>query len=855
MTVDMNALSDRLYADALAAMLRVSGAFCRASTRIAWDDIEPYVRERATVHRADLSATAAEAERALEDARSEWRKIASDDSPLPAISLLARAARKLLQSNGCEMILRVDREEPGREILRWRFVSLALPPGILIAAATDGGSVAPRALRILNPSISPDCPVAQNHLHHAAMSSFEELWASLRLRALTRVGDFTRGLQELRAFCPGLHPGVCLAAKHQAERRPATIDRTARAKHMAEWADLIRQAFVARRVLDRHSWHSDPLASCPDPGCETGKMALRAFLAGRTKPYGASGTAYPWPNDLIALARRYREANALTVLRRLPRVRTGMVRQQAAEERNLLVRAFARFRPEVSQDLSYETLFVQYLRVKTAVFGLLVHSPGAHGLEKFIEHFNQIKVYAPESDALRPPKPDEPGLDVRATEYRVAPDAWLTVLHRDDEIEEVGSEEAHRSEAAWLIHFKRKEADRGLPLYASAIRSMECEAARIAGALDQEPARLRVLRGIDICGVEGWQPLWVSAQTLRRLRIRSRAISARRPGLGLEPLRLTVHAGEDFRWLTSGMRAVAEPFHWKLIERGDRIGHGLAITLDPRSWWKRHEGEVLPVKTFDRLLDLAFLAEYADERTAEQSEWLRLEIERVARGLWPERKDRPTTDFVKTAKEVWRWLGGRLTRRLMETPRWSGDKRHEEWLHRYLWNRSIQQRADKTIQMKLDDEGNDARTGSERNERDLLIKARARLIREVARWQVCIESNPSSNLVVGSLDAMAAQDFLQQRPTRERSRGEETLTWSISTDDPITFSTTLADEYAYAWAGMVLRKDKPYDPSYARALLDEAAETSMRMRFTIPRHDGAGAHRDKRQGRGRARRG
>jgi len=96
----------------------------------------------------------------------------------------------------------------------------------------------------------------------------------------------------------------------------------------------------------------------------------------------------------------------------------------------------------------------------------------------------------------------------------------------------------------------------------------------------------------------------------------------------------------------------------------------------------------------------------------------------------------------------------------------------------------------------------------------------------------------------------AAQDFLQQRPTRDAGL---TLTWTISTDDPITFSTTLADEYAYAWAGMVLRDKNPYDPSYARALLDEAAATSMRMRFTVPRDDRKVTNRDKRKGRDHAR--
>jgi adenosine deaminase len=120
----------------------------------------------------------------------------------------------------------------------------------------------------------------------------------------------------------------------------------------------------------------------------------------------------------------------------------------------------------------------------------------------------------------------------------------------------------------------------------------------------------------------------------------------------------------------------------------------------------------------------------------------------------------------------------------------------------------------------------------------LLTKARKRLIQELARWQIPIESNPSSNLVVASLDAMSSQDFLAQTVERAREAGHETLPWTISTDDPITFATSLADEYAYAWAGMVLREKNPYDPAHARALLDQAAATSMRTRFTVPQDDG-----------------
>ncbi len=230
--------------------------------------------------------------------------------------------------------------------------------------------------------------------------------------------------------------------------------------------------------------------------------------------------------------------------------------------------------------------------------------------------------------------------------------------------------------------------------------------------------------------------------------------------------------------------------------------------------------------------------------TRDQIEWLRRSITAVVRDLRiePGLFLKPSVidiDVVDSAKRLWKTLGSGKTRTIMDRSAWSFDasQRHETWIHRYLWSRSIQKLAADEIPMTLEDDRQGLAIESDRNERDLLVKARKRLITEMARWQVCIESNPSSNLVVGSLDGMMAQDFLHRRPTSPADQeGEETLTWTISTDDPITFSTTLADEYAYAWAGMVLRKDKPYDPAYARALLDEAAATSMRTRFTIASH-------------------
>jgi hypothetical protein len=542
---------------------------------------------------------------------------------------------------------------------------------------------------------------------------------------------------------------------------------------------------------------------------------------------------------------------------------SDFIKHQSMTERHALARAFERVAPtaDESADGLYERVLVQYLRVKTALFSLLVHPPGEHGLANFLDHFLQIKVYAPNADVIVPRPPHEPGLVVSATEYRVAPDAWFKVRRRSEIERREHGATRRASEAGWLIHFKRQSAAKRAPLHIEAVKEMEAKADQIARFLDAQPKQLNQLRGIDICGVEERQPCWVVADTLRRLRSRSQRVAARNPHLRLQPLRLTLHAGEDFRWLTSGVRAVAEPFVWNLIQRGDRIGHGIAITLDPNKWWNLKSRDVVRVKRFDRLLDLAFLADYVERPTRDQREWLRAEITKIVQEMELEpalaqpRSIAIDVDVVDTAKRLWRTLGTPTTRRLMATSKFTADAalRHQQWIFTYLWTRRLHVLGDEEISMRLEPDRGDLLIDSNFSERDLLTEARKKLIRQLASWQICIESNPSSNLVVGSLESMLAQDFLHRRPTSPaEQQGEETLMWTISTDDPITFSTTLADEYAYAWAGMVLRNDKPYDPAYARALLDEAAATSMRTRFTIPADEAKGG--DRRRGRHRIRR-
>ncbi|WES90421.1 antiviral RADAR system adenosine deaminase RdrB [Dickeya fangzhongdai] len=96
----------------------------------------------------------------------------------------------------------------------------------------------------------------------------------------------------------------------------------------------------------------------------------------------------------------------------------------------------------------------------------------------------------------------------------------------------------------------------------------------------------RLVRGYDVAGNENELPVEVFAPVLRVLR------AAKHPSGMFTSIRLphpfiTVHAGEDYSHLLSGLRAIDEAVEFCQLREGDRIGHGLALGVDVNQWARR----------------------------------------------------------------------------------------------------------------------------------------------------------------------------------------------------------------------------------------------------------------------------
>lgn len=104
----------------------------------------------------------------------------------------------------------------------------------------------------------------------------------------------------------------------------------------------------------------------------------------------------------------------------------------------------------------------------------------------------------------------------------------------------------------------------------------------------------KAIRGFDLAGNENELPIEIFAPALRVLRS-AKFSSQGMFGTRIERPFLTVHAGEDFSHLLTGLRNIDEAVVFCGFQQGDRIGHALALGVNPRQWLKRQQTAYLPV--------------------------------------------------------------------------------------------------------------------------------------------------------------------------------------------------------------------------------------------------------------------
>ena len=276
----------------------------------------------------------------------------------------------------------------------------------------------------------------------------------------------------------------------------------------------------------------------------------------------------------------------------------------------------------------------------------------------------------------------------------------------------------------------------------------------------------------------------------------------------LHHLVFTPHAGEDYYHPLSGMRAMDETLRFLDLRAGDRIGHGLAMGIDPSLWFARVGREVAMPRGewldnlvwFRRQLlqipEHAYLVHQLEKEIhihAKETYGTPLQIQDLEHAWelrryplhlarWtPATSPLPRLNLGPLPWPEPHWEKNEDARRL-----WQEDVLAFRWkkpslrTHRVPVSRAVQKRKE-IIQTFTPSEWDEA-----------IRAVQTRWIEEVTNKGIMLEVNPTSNLCISVLQSMEEHPVFRWSPPDEKPKARIV----IGSDDPGVFATELAFEYA-----------------------------------------------------------
>jgi hypothetical protein len=814
----------RLLAEAEAWPL-ISGEAFRAcwlslSTRPLKTEAQTRVENELTEHlRAQARGGSIETMRLLLEAA--WQD--DRDSPNRSIAdYLIALARRHLELRGAEVVLRQNDGLP-RAVEHWRWLSLFLPPDLLIAALFAANdrvalceqvSLSPRFLA----ELLAEQPSAETHLHLGAATTFSSLWTALMtglaFRPCTpKLEDAPFG--DARTFAGYLSIAALTRwfLAHFIRWREA-------ASHARTWSIFEGNLAEARR---------------------TARGAFAWLRGGRRE------LQIPRIRHLYRrLLPRPRHSETWKALEAADPLSAWFSPSDVCSAETSFARCAIRYlASEGGSDREFAELFWQYERVRCKTYQFLVQQPGTAGLDWFTKHYGRISCIQktariPEDRKIELALAGEArGLRLGSLELRTAPAPSAERNRRFLRDVARGAERSRRggrqSEIGVTFHFIKNTTNRlgrgvtepGQPYFGTRcgawFHARRREALALERMLETNPELLLLFRGIDVASVELAVPTWAILPLFARVRAASEkacaALARIRPEWRPAPIRATPHAGEEYRRLAEGLRRIHELIEFGAIHPGDRIGHGLALGHDPSRWSVELGVCVQPAE--DRLDDLLWeLDRYGRGDFApphSRTEVVRAEIRRLALAIYGGQERATAEDLLDARRRrhdpaVLERLGfpfGCRVERARDPI--------ERLIVAYLTDTDVYRRG-RAIEV----------VRSTPAEQEMLVEAQQWLCASLSALDITIEGNPSSNLRIGDFGDAETLPIFRIHPLEH---GRRRAPLSISADDPITFATCLADELAYLSFSCIRASS---DQAALTDWLSRLRTQGWRSRFTLP---------------------
>lgn len=281
---------------------------------------------------------------------------------------------------------------------------------------------------------------------------------------------------------------------------------------------------------------------------------------------------------------------------------------------------------------------------------------------------------------------------------------------------------------------------------------------------------------------------------------------------------ITYHAGEDFYDLIDGLRTIDEAMLFMNYQRGCRIGHALALGIDPNAYYgHRHRNTIMPIQVM--LDNLVWLYYKARQMNVELRPATLDFIDTQTHILYQEiGYDGVFDQFIYWQSMLLRGDSPECQEDLGKEQELSPWERAARCHHplcnaarkikkaRQLW---IQYDSDKLVKTQ------GGRPCSFVLPKSIICDVEAiqeEMMDEVERRGIFIESNPSSNLNIGPFEKyeeLPIWRFHNVGPLKRHS-----LNLSINTDDKGVFATSLYNEYSLVSLAMMKKKNKDGNPMW-----------------------------------------
>jgi adenosine deaminase len=337
--------------------------------------------------------------------------------------------------------------------------------------------------------------------------------------------------------------------------------------------------------------------------------------------------------------------------------------------------------------------------------------------------------------------------------------------------------------------------------------------------------------GVSICGIDtANRELYCPPEVFAELFRRATPALRRRVGSRFKTVGRTFHVGEDFAHLATGLRRIYEALVFLDLRPGDRLGHACALALDPERWIRVNPTiEMHLIDVLDDALFEAMLLRDHQVRTGAIDERVVGSVLRTIDESCVEIFG-TTIPFVQLEK-AWR-MRASVSRN--NAPDFGSEESVPQWIRRQheqgqsvpieeggahsvipqvreLVREKEHLPTDVAERIALEYQ-HDIRT----IRRFLRIKTidTTRMVERLRKLQDCvteeanqrgivIESNPSSNWLIGGLESHSEIPAVRWLTASGGANERPRVAFTINPDDPAVFANSIENEYFMVFAAAV----------------------------------------------------